>query len=140
MLCTRDDGSTPQKEDFCCGPREEFKELTQAAHDSMMCRVDHMEEQLRDVKTDVEVREVKTNCESTKREVDAHITRMLKEQKEMKEYRITEYDSMRRELDDQTTRMCNELKDQREAIERQEQQTHDMTKQEQRVKATLEVH
>ena len=47
---------------------------------------------------------------------------------------------MRRELDDQTTRMWNELKEQREAIERQEKRTQDLTKQEQRVKATLELH
>ena len=50
----------------------------------------------------------------------------------MKEYRTTEYDSMRRDLDEHTTRMWKELKEQREAIEWQEQQTQDMTKQEQR--------
>ena len=99
MPFTCDDGITAQKGRICCDPCEEFKELTHAAHDSMMCRVDRIE------RRGVDLRDVEAKCESTQREVDAHITRMLKTQTEMKEYRITEYDSMRRELDEQTTRM-----------------------------------
>ena len=88
-----------------------------------------MEEQLRNVKLDVGARDVKTTFENTKREMDALITRMLKEQKEMKEYRTKEYDSMRRDLDGQTTKVWKELEGQRKVLEQQE---YDYYKQSQR--------
>ena len=58
----------PKRDDFCCNPCEDFKELTKAAHDSLVCRIDKMEEQLRNVKIDVGARDVKTTYENTKRE------------------------------------------------------------------------
>ena len=74
----------------------------------MVCRIDKMEEQLRNVKIDVGARDVKTTHENTKRGIVALITRMLKDQKEMKECRTKEYDSMRRDLDEHTTKVWKE--------------------------------
>ena len=134
----------PKRDDFCCDPCEEFKELTQAAHDSLVCRIDKMEEQLRNVKLDVGARDVKTTFENTKREMVALIARMLKVQKEMNEYRAKEHDSMRRDLDEHTTKVWKELEGQRKVLEQQEydyyQQSQDMNEQKQIVKAMKEQH